>query len=63
MTNKQYERKVDALIPAAARIADTSVEYRKAKDGLCGDDVWNRVYHEAMDSLKYENGLIGWVRK
>lgn len=62
MTNKTYERKVDALIPAAARIAESSVEYRKAKGTLCADDVWNRVYHEAMDEMKYENGLIGWRR-
>lgn len=62
MKNKTYERQVDALIPAAEKIANSSAAYIKARGMICQDDVWNREFHRAMDALKYENQLIGWKR-
>jgi hypothetical protein len=57
-----YEKRVDALIPRAVKIANQTVVKNMAAGTLCGDDVWSRAFHLAMDELKYENGLIGWRR-
>jgi hypothetical protein len=59
---KDYEQRVDALIPRAVKIANQTVVKNRSAGTLCGDDVWNRAFHLAMDELKYENKLIGWRR-
>ena len=59
----EYEDARDALIPKAAKYAYKRC--RKADFGTIEEynAVWNRIFHNAMNKLAKETGLITWGQR
>ena len=57
--NKTYERKRDALIPEAEKIANLHYgkKRRKGMSKEAWDIGWSKVFSQAMDRLAMERGL------
>ena len=55
----EHEQKVNELIPLATRIADTQLKRMGITntEDFVSQELWNKLYHKAMDKLAFKRGL------